>query len=387
MRRSAAAGRPSLATGVHRRLIGGRVRARVLAGALGLLGVLAALGLPGLAQAAPPPSLSARAGVMIAPQTGQILYGLDANRELPIASTTKLMTALVVLEHVHNLGTVFTEPNYYPAAADSQIGLVPGERMTVRDLLVALMLPSADDAAEDLAYNVGRGPGHSSLAGAVAHFVAMMNVQAQSLGLRHTHYSTPIGLDTPGNYSTATDLVRLAAYDLTHSAFLARIVALPARRPALRQSGPRRHQPQRSRRPLPVDRRRQDRAYRGGRLRPRRLGAPQGHELDRRRSRHRVHRVPGCERAGAPRLRLRRIPARQSDPRRPGAGPARGAIPLRISRQPARRDHRPPGDPRARCGQGAGQRSPPAHRPVAPPRGAGERDRAPSTGGRSPGFR
>jgi D-alanyl-D-alanine carboxypeptidase (penicillin-binding protein 5/6) len=225
VRGSAAAGRPSLATGVHRRLIGGRGRA--LASALGLLGLLAALTLPGSAQAASPPPLSARAGVMIAPQTGQILYGFNAGRELPIASTTKLMTALVVLEHVHNLGTMFTEPNYYPAAADSQIGLVPGERMTVGDLLVALMLPSADDAAEDLAYNVGRGPGHASLAGAVAHFVAMMNVQAHSLGLRHTHYSTPIGLDTPGNYSTATDLVRLAAYDLTHSPFLARTVALP----------------------------------------------------------------------------------------------------------------------------------------------------------------
>jgi D-alanyl-D-alanine carboxypeptidase (penicillin-binding protein 5/6) len=182
---------------------------------------------PALAGAAAPPHLTARAGVLIAPQTGQILAGTEANRPLPIASTTKLMTALVVLQHVRNLDTVFTEPNYYPAAADSQIGLVPGERMTVRDLLVALMLPSADDAAEDLAYNIGRGPGHTALSAAVAHFVAMMNAEARKLGLRQTHYATPIGLDTPGNYSTATDLVRLAGYDMTHFPFFTRTVALP----------------------------------------------------------------------------------------------------------------------------------------------------------------
>ena len=62
---------------------------------------------------------------------------------------------------------MFADPNYYPAASDSQIGLVPGERMSVHDLLLALLLPSADDAAEDLAYNVGHG--------SVARFVAMMN--------------------------------------------------------------------------------------------------------------------------------------------------------------------------------------------------------------------
>jgi D-alanyl-D-alanine carboxypeptidase (penicillin-binding protein 5/6) len=181
----------------------------------------------GAAGAPAPPVLTARAGVLVAGQTGQTLAASNAYRPLPIASTTKLMTALIVLQHVRNLDTVFTEPNYYAAAADSQIGLMPGERMTVRDLLIALMLPSADDAAEDLAYNVGRGPGHSSLAAAVAHFVTMMNAEAQALGLRQTHYSTPIGLDTPGNYSTAADLVKLAGYDLTHSPFFARIVALP----------------------------------------------------------------------------------------------------------------------------------------------------------------
>jgi D-alanyl-D-alanine carboxypeptidase (penicillin-binding protein 5/6) len=121
---------------------------------------------------------------------------------------------------------MLTAPNYYSAATDSQIGLVPGERMSVHDLLLALMLPSADDAAEDLAYNIGHG--------STARFVGMMNARARELGLRHTHYSTPIGLDTPGNYSTAADLVKLASYDLIHSPYFARIVNL---RSAVLRSG------------------------------------------------------------------------------------------------------------------------------------------------------
>jgi D-alanyl-D-alanine carboxypeptidase (penicillin-binding protein 5/6) len=125
---------------------------------------------------------------------------------------------------------VFAQNNYYPASTDSQIGLVPGERMTVRDLLLAMLLPSADDAAEDLAYNVGHG--------SVARFVAAMNRRAAQLGLRHTHYSTPSGLDTPGNYSTAADLLRLTDYLLAHKRFFARAVALP--RAAL-ATGPVRH--------------------------------------------------------------------------------------------------------------------------------------------------
>jgi D-alanyl-D-alanine carboxypeptidase (penicillin-binding protein 5/6) len=154
------------------------------------------------------------------------LLAVHANRTLAIASATKLMTALLTLEHVHHLGAMFTAPNYYSAATDSQIGLVPGERMSVHDLLLALMLPSADDAAEDLAYTVGH---HS-----VSRFVGMMNARARKLGLRHTHYSTPIGLDTPGNYSTAGDLVKLAGYDLEHSPYFARIVDL---RSAVLRSG------------------------------------------------------------------------------------------------------------------------------------------------------
>ena len=89
----------------------------------------------------------------------------------------------------------------------------------MHDLLLALLLPSADDAAEDLAFNVGHG--------SVARFVGMMNARARQLGLTHTHYSTPIGLDTPGNYSSASDLTKLASFVLTHSRSSLASVALP----------------------------------------------------------------------------------------------------------------------------------------------------------------
>jgi len=124
----------------------------------------------------------------------------------------------VTLEHVHHLGTIFTQNAYVSPAEDSQIGLVPGERMSVHDLVLALLVPSADDAAEDLAYNVGHG--------SVARFVGMMNARARQLGLRQTHYSTPIGLDAAGNYSSASDLVKLARYLLDESPFVKRVVGL-----------------------------------------------------------------------------------------------------------------------------------------------------------------
>jgi D-alanyl-D-alanine carboxypeptidase (penicillin-binding protein 5/6) len=193
-----------------------RIAAFLIAAACGV--ALTGVAPPGAA-AQTPPSLSVSAAALYAPATHQLLYGVNAQRRVAIASTTKLMTALVVLEHVHRLSTMFTQNDYTSAAVDSQIGLAPGERMSVHDLLLALMLPSADDAAEDLAFNVGHG--------SVARFVGMMNAEARKLGLRHTHYTTPIGLDTPGNYSTAADLVKLADYDMTHSPYFARIVALP----------------------------------------------------------------------------------------------------------------------------------------------------------------
>jgi D-alanyl-D-alanine carboxypeptidase (penicillin-binding protein 5/6) len=178
--------------------------------------VAALLLLPVRSLAAAAPHLDVRASALIDANTGQQLTAMKAQAELPIASATKLMTALVTLEHAP-LDRTLAAPAYQLAASDSQIGLLEGERMTVHDLVIAMMLPSADDAAEDLAYNVG---GHS-----VTRFVVMMNAEAARLGLSHTHYTTPVGLDTPGNYSTATDLVALARYVRRTEPFFRRVVA------------------------------------------------------------------------------------------------------------------------------------------------------------------
>ncbi len=193
--------------------------ARSIARATAISACAAAITAPVASAAAPPgpPPLPARAAALLEETTGQQLFGDNANAELPIASTTKLMTALVTLRHAR-LSTVFADPDYYPASEDSQIGLVPGERMSVHDLVIALLLPSADDAAEDLAYNVGHG--------SVGRFEGMMNARARELGLAQTHYATPSGLDTPGNYSSAHDLILLARYDLMTQPFFRAVVRL-----------------------------------------------------------------------------------------------------------------------------------------------------------------
>jgi D-alanyl-D-alanine carboxypeptidase (penicillin-binding protein 5/6) len=137
-----------------------------------------------------------------------------ARRE--IASTTKLMTALLTLERTRPR-QVFRASDYRPAAVESQIGLRPGERMRVADLFKALMLESANDAAETLA---------EGISGSEAAFVAAMNERARQLGLAGTSYANPIGLDDPDNYSTARDLAKLT-FDLMQLPRFARVVDTP----------------------------------------------------------------------------------------------------------------------------------------------------------------
>jgi D-alanyl-D-alanine carboxypeptidase (penicillin-binding protein 5/6) len=174
---------------------------------------------PAGAVAAPPPPIGAPAAIVIDARTGETLFARRAHDERAIASTTKLMTAMLALERA-NPGDVFAAPPYAAAAVESKIGLRTGERMTVRDLVRAAMLPSANDAANALAVNIG---------GTRARFVRLMNARARAVGLRETHYSTPIGLDDPSNYSSAYDLARLSARLLRDPTF-ARVVNMPAAR-------------------------------------------------------------------------------------------------------------------------------------------------------------
>jgi serine-type D-Ala-D-Ala carboxypeptidase (penicillin-binding protein 5/6) len=191
---------------------------RQLAGAVAAAVLMLSVAPIGAAQAPQRPSLDgAAAAILVDAGDGTPILEKDADERRAIASTTKLMTALLTLEGA-SFDDVYSAADYQAAAAESKIDLRPGERMRVSDLLEALMLESANDAAATLA---------DGIAGSRAAFVAEMNVRAAELGLADTSYANPIGLDDPLNYSTARDLSVLARYLLRDRRF-ARIVDSPS---------------------------------------------------------------------------------------------------------------------------------------------------------------
>lgn len=179
-------------------------RARFLrAASLAALAVLLAVGLqagPAAAQDREPSLRSAASAILVEPSTGDIVVEKRADSRRAIASTTKMMTALVTLERA-SLDDVLTASDYRPAPVESQIGLRPGERLTVRDLLRGLLLASGNDAAVTLAVRIG---------GSRERFVRLMNQKAREIGLENTRFANPVGLDDEDNYSTASDLAKLA---------------------------------------------------------------------------------------------------------------------------------------------------------------------------------
>ena len=182
----------------------------------------AALGAAGPAPAAaqdaerPPPVPGADAALVVDGRDGEVMFAKNATERQSIASTTKLMTALLTLERTRPR-EVLPAADYVAAPVESQIGLRPGERMTVHDLFEALLLESANDAAVTLAEGVS---------GSVEAFVADMNERADELGLDDTSYANPIGFDDPLNYSTASDLAVLTQSLLRRPRF-ARVVDKP----------------------------------------------------------------------------------------------------------------------------------------------------------------
>jgi serine-type D-Ala-D-Ala carboxypeptidase (penicillin-binding protein 5/6) len=186
-----------------------RRAAGALVVALALVLVLAA----GPARAADAPAVRAPAAILVEPATGDVVFQRDARDERPMASTTKLMTAYLALRELPLRKRVVAPP-YHPIPGESLLGLEAGERISVRDLLYGLLLPSGNDAAVTLADGV---------AGSVPAFVGQMNRAAARLGLRDTSYSNPIGLDEPGNYSSPKDLAKLAI-DLRRDPLFRRIV-------------------------------------------------------------------------------------------------------------------------------------------------------------------
>ncbi len=162
--------------------------------------LLAALCLATAARAASEPQPLARAWTLIDARTGAVLDSHAAAERLPIASTTKLMTAYVALRELP-LDKVVRAAPYDAIYGESLLELRAGQQVSVRDLLYGLILRSGNDAAYDLAL---------AAAGSEARFVAEMNRRAAALGLADTHYANPIGLDQRGNYSSARDLATLS---------------------------------------------------------------------------------------------------------------------------------------------------------------------------------
>jgi D-alanyl-D-alanine carboxypeptidase (penicillin-binding protein 5/6) len=151
------------------------------------------------ANAQRPPSITAPSAILVEPSSGTIVYARAPYKRRAIASTTKMMTALLLLER-RSLSHRIRAVNYSGSAGESTAGIEAGERLTAADMLRALLLPSANEAAASIAVDVG---------GSQRGFVRMMNARAKRAGLRGTHFANPVGLDASGNYSTARDLAQL----------------------------------------------------------------------------------------------------------------------------------------------------------------------------------
>jgi serine-type D-Ala-D-Ala carboxypeptidase (penicillin-binding protein 5/6) len=158
------------------------------------------------------PQVAARAWVLTDLRSGEYLAGESSSERLPIASTTKIMSALVVLKRA-NLDeevTVSEDAAAYATPAYSNVGLLPGDTLSVRELLMATLISSGDDAAYALAEHVGGG---------VDRFVEEMNGEAQELGLKDTHFENPVGFDERGHYSSAGDLAHMARLAMQNPEF------------------------------------------------------------------------------------------------------------------------------------------------------------------------
>jgi D-alanyl-D-alanine carboxypeptidase (penicillin-binding protein 5/6) len=153
------------------------------------------------ALAAGPPSVDAGSYLVVNGKTGEVLAARNAHARVPIASITKLMTVLIALEHVQLTDVVSVKASA-AGVGESSIDLRTGEHVTVRDLVKAALIQSANDAAYALAAYAGGGD--------VTAFVREMNDKARALRLRDTHFVRPDGLDAPNEHSSAADVTRLA---------------------------------------------------------------------------------------------------------------------------------------------------------------------------------
>lgn len=155
----------------------------------------------------PAPILTARAALAVDLDSGSVLYSKNLDAKLPIASLTKLMTAIVVIKKTA-LDEIVTIENNDKEIVGTSIGLTMGERLTVRDLLKAMLIPSSNDAALALGRYVS---------GSTELFAQAMNEEAKALGLTGTYFSNPVGWDFDESHSNASDLIRIVKEFTAHS--------------------------------------------------------------------------------------------------------------------------------------------------------------------------
>ena len=155
------------------------------------------------------PKINSRDAVIYDRKSQKIIWGKKENERRPMASTTKIMTAIVVLENA-NLSDTVTVSKKAGGTGGSRLGLKAGDKITVNNLLYGLLLVSGNDAAVALAEYVG---------GSVEGFANMMNKKASELGLENTHFVTPHGLDMQEHYTTAFELAKMADYALNIEKF------------------------------------------------------------------------------------------------------------------------------------------------------------------------
>jgi D-alanyl-D-alanine carboxypeptidase (penicillin-binding protein 5/6) len=156
-----------------------------------------------------PPVVRSPAAYLVNTDTGKVLYERRAHTRRPMASTTKIMTCILVLENM-DLGTAVTVSEKAAATVEPKTWLKKGDVLTVEQLLYALMLRSANSAAVALA---------EACSGSVEAFVAMMNDKAKELGMADTHFVNPNGLDATGHYSTAADMAVAGQYAMGNETF------------------------------------------------------------------------------------------------------------------------------------------------------------------------
>ena len=164
-----------------------------------------------VAHAEEAPEIAAKAAVVISADTGEVVYSLNSGEKLPMASTTKIMTALLCIES-GDLYSPFVVDSDAIRVEGSSMGLLPGDTVTKRALCAGMLLPSGNDGANAAAVRVG---------GSIPAFLELMNARAKQIGMTHSLFASPSGLDAEGHGASACDMALLAREALKNPEFAA----------------------------------------------------------------------------------------------------------------------------------------------------------------------